>query len=183
MNSVVNSSVFDKAIDRIQNDILPKLPSVLLGFLIGVVLVKLITWAAELILGATRLPRGLKDILVSLIHAILWLFLIISTLNGLGLTQLAFVLSGSVVAIGLAVGSGASSLAADILSGISLAHDKDFNIGDEVLAGDKPIQGVVEKMDMRRTRVRTKDGKLHVFPNSVIERKEWVLISKKSDRK
>lgn len=183
MDSLANSPLFDRAIDRIQNDILPKLPNVLLGFLIGLVLVKLLTWAADLIIGAVRMPKGLKDILVSLIHAILWMFLVISTLNGLGLSQLALVLSGSVVAIGLAVGSGASSLAADILAGISLSGDRDFNIGDEVMAGEKPVQGIIEKMDIRRTRIRAKDGKLHVIPNAVVERKEWVLVTKKSERK
>lgn len=182
MNPLANPSLFDNAIERIRN-VLPMLPNVLLGFLIGVVLVKLLTWISELVIGAVRLPRGLKDILVSLIHALLWIFLIITTLNALGLGNLALVLSGSVVAIGLALGSGVSSLAADILSGISLSHDRDFNLGDEVLAGDKPVQGIVEKMDMRRTRIRAKDGKLHVFPNSLIERKEWVLINKRTNLK
>lgn len=182
MNPIVNPSVFDSAISKIQK-VLPTLPNVLLGFLIGIVLVKLLTWVAEMLLGLGRWPRGLKDILVSLIHAVLWIFLIITTLNALGLGNLALILSGSVVAVGLALGSGISSLATDILGGISLSHDRDFNLGDEVIAGDKPVQGIVEKMDMRRTRIRAKDGKLHVIPNSVIERKEWVLIAKKSDLK
>jgi hypothetical protein len=31
-------------------------------------------------------------------------------------------------------------------------------------------------MDARRVRLRDADGTLHVVPNSVVERKEWIVI-------
>ena len=131
--------------------------------------------------SSTRLPKGLRGIVLSLIDALLWVFLTISVLQALGLSNLALIFSGSVAALGLALGSGASSLAADVLAGIFLAQDKDFDVGDEIIAGEKPTQGIIENMDMRRTRVRAKDGRLHIIPNSVIERKEWVLIDRRKD--
>jgi small conductance mechanosensitive channel len=85
--------------------------------------------------------------------------------------------------VGLALGAGGATLASDILAGIFLAQDKDFNVGDEISAGEKPTEGILESMDMRRIRVRDKDGRLHVIPNSIIERKEWVVLTKKRDLK
>jgi len=35
---------------------------------------------------------------------------------------------------------------------------------------------------MRRTRIRTKEGTIHSMPNSLIERKEYILVTKKRDR-
>ncbi|HSH31137.1 MAG TPA: mechanosensitive ion channel domain-containing protein [Candidatus Saccharimonadales bacterium] len=164
------------------NDVLPNLPKALVLLLFGFVLIKIVSWVAQLLLQLVRLPKGLKGILVSLMDALLWVFLIISLLQALGLTNVALAFSGSIVALGLALGTGAASLAADILAGIFLAQDKDFNIGDEVKAGEGGTEGVIQSMDMRRTRILAKDGKLHIMPNSVIERKEWVVLAKKRDR-
>lgn len=165
------------------NNILPKLPKAILALLFGLVLIRILSWVIRALISFVRLPKGLKTILFSLVDGLLWIFLIISVLQSLGLGNLALVFSGAVAATGLALGSGASSLASDILAGIFLAKDKDFNVGDEVIAGEKPTQGIIESMDMRRTRIRTKDGKLHIIPNSLVERKEWVLVSDNSGPK
>ncbi|MBW3538286.1 mechanosensitive ion channel family protein [Candidatus Parcubacteria bacterium] len=164
-------------------DVLPKVPQVVVALLFGFVLIRILSWIAQAFLGLVRLPKGLRGIIVSLMDGLLWVFLIIAILQSIGLGQVALAFSGSVVALGLALGAGASSLAADILAGIFLAKDRDFSVGDELMAGDKPTEGVVESMDMRRTRIRDKDGRLHIIPNSVIERKEWVVLAKSKDRR
>ena len=180
LSDITNTVFMDKVTDGVSN-ILPQIPAALVFFLIGFVIIRLLSWAAELVLGLFRFPKGLKGIIHSLIDALLWLFLIISILQVLGLTGLALIFSGSIAAIGLALGAGASGLAADILAGVFLSQDKDFDIGDLVRLGEGPTEGIIESMDMRRTRVRDKDGKLHVLPNSVIERKEWVVIAERKD--
>ncbi len=174
------NSLTDPLIDGF-NHIVPKLPGALIALLVGIVIIRVLSWIAQGLIGLIRLPRGLKGILVSLIDGLLWVFLTISVLQALGLNNVALVFSGSVAALGLALGAGASTLAADILAGVFLARDRDFSLGDKVVAGENKTEGIVEAMDMRRTRIRGKDGQLHVIPNSVIERKEWVLIAKKKD--
>ncbi len=163
------------------NRILPKLPAALIALLAGIVLIKVLGWIFELVIGLVRLPKGLKSILHSLISVILWVLLVISILQVLGLGSVIFVFSGSLLAAGLALSGGASSLAADVLGGIFLAKDRDFSVGDKIRAGEDGTEGIIESMDMRRTRIRAHDGKLHVIPNAVIERKEWVLLAKKSE--
>ena len=178
----VSSNALLDPVFRGINDVLPKLPAALVALLFGLIVIRILSWTGDAIIGLMRMPRGLKGILGSMLDTLLWIFLIVSVLQTLGLSSIALIFSGSLAAVGLALGFGASTLAADILAGVFLAQDRDFSVGDEVRAGDPPIDGVVESMDMRRTRIRGTDGKLHIMPNSVIERKEWVVLAKKKDR-
>lgn len=166
------------------NDIIPKIPQLIAALIFGAIVIKLISWFASLLLSLVRMPKGLRGILDSIISALLWVFLAVTVLDKvLDLSNIALLFSGSVAALGLALAAGGSSLASDILAGIFLAKDRDFSVGDHVSAGEKPTEGVVESMDMRRTRIRDDQGMLHVIPNSVIERKEWIVLTKKKDRK
>jgi small-conductance mechanosensitive channel len=77
--------------------------------------------------------------------------------------------------------AGGSTLVSDIVAGIFLARDGDFNVGDEIKAGEEPaIQGIVERLDARRVRIRDTGGILHVLPNSVVERKAWTVIRRRA---
>ncbi len=174
LNLSENTDIFDPLIQHFQA-ILPKIPLAIGTFLFGWVVIKLLSWFIRFLISFVRLPRGLKGIIYSLVDALLWIFLIITVLQNLGLNNIAIAFSGAIVAVGVALGSGASTLASDILAGIFLARDRDFSIGDTVKAGENTT-GVIEHMDMRRIRIRDKQGHLHVIPNSVIERKEWVLL-------
>lgn len=169
------------------NDLLPQLPNAAATLLIGLVVVRVLSWVASWLLSFIRMPKGLRGIVVSLIDALLGVFLIIVTLQALGLGNVAFAFSAAIAALGLALGNGSVSLVQDVLAGIFLAKDTDFNIGDVVSVAEEPgkdgVAGVVEAMDMRRTRIRDEKGYLHIFPNSYIERREWVLMAKKKDRK
>jgi hypothetical protein len=40
---------------------------------------------------------------------------------------------------------------------------------------DDKLIGVIERIDLRKTRIRTPDGRLHVVPNKQIENSIWVL--------
>jgi len=79
--------------------------------------------------------------------------------------------------------AGGSTVISDVVAGVFLANDTDFSVGDEVIVGvpEASTQGIVESMDVRRTRLRDKNGILHVIPNSVVERKEWVVLNKKTE--
>jgi small-conductance mechanosensitive channel len=177
-----NSTLLDPVAKGI-NDILPKLPAGLFALVFGLILIRVLSWIARAILGLIRLPAGFRGILSSLIDGLLLIFLIIVVLQALGLANIALVFSGSVALVGLAIATGAGSVTSDVMAGLFLARDRDFNVGDELRAGDGPTEGVVESMDMRRTRLRAKNGQLHVIPNSVIERREWVVVAKKRDMK
>lgn len=67
---------------------------------------------------------------------------------------------------GVAIGLAAQNIVKDVLNGILILLEDQFNVGDTVkLAG---LSGVVEAMTLRKTSVRDGDGTLYVIPNSQI---------------
>jgi small conductance mechanosensitive channel len=85
-------------------------------------------------------------------------------LDALGI-NLAPLLASAGVA-GVAIGLAAQSLVKDMLNGIIIIIEDQFDVGDTVrLAG---VSGTVEAMTLRKTTVRDGDGTLYVIPNSQI---------------
>jgi small conductance mechanosensitive channel len=67
---------------------------------------------------------------------------------------------------GVALGLAAQNIVKDMLNGIFILVEDQFNVGDTVrVAG---LAGVVETMTLRKTTVRDADGTLYVIPNSQI---------------
>jgi small conductance mechanosensitive channel len=67
---------------------------------------------------------------------------------------------------GIAIGLAAQNIVKDMLNGILILVEDQFNVGDTVrLAG---LAGTVEAMTLRKTTVRDADGTLYVIPNSQI---------------
>jgi moderate conductance mechanosensitive channel len=68
--------------------------------------------------------------------------------------------------LGVAVGLGAQSIFKDMLNGIFIFVEDQYNVGEVVnLAG---LKGTVEDLSLRRTSVRDADGTLYIIPNSQI---------------
>jgi small conductance mechanosensitive channel len=67
---------------------------------------------------------------------------------------------------GIAIGLAAQNIVKDMLNGVLILIEDQFNVGDTVrLAG---LSGTVEAMTLRKTTVRDADGTLYVIPNSQI---------------
>ena len=67
---------------------------------------------------------------------------------------------------GVAIGLAAQNIVRDMLNGVLILIEDQFNVGDTVkIAG---VAGVVEAMTLRKTTVRDADGTLYVIPNSQI---------------
>jgi len=67
---------------------------------------------------------------------------------------------------GIALGLAAQTIVKDILNGMLIVIEDQFNVGDTVrLTG---MTGTVESMSLRRTELRDGDGTLYVVPNSQI---------------
>ncbi len=68
--------------------------------------------------------------------------------------------------VGLGISFGAQSLFKDMLNGMLILLEDQFNVGDTVkVAG---VTGTVEDLSLRATRVRDGDGTLNIIPNSQI---------------
>jgi small conductance mechanosensitive channel len=67
---------------------------------------------------------------------------------------------------GVAIGLAAQNIVRDVLNGMLILIEDQFNVGDTVrLAG---VAGTVEAMTLRNTAVRDADGTLYIVPNSQI---------------
>jgi moderate conductance mechanosensitive channel len=94
----------------------------------------------------------------------------IFTIAGLQVLELLGVnlapLLASAGVVGIAIGLAAQTIVKDVLNGILILIEDQFNVGDTVrLAG---LAGTVEAMTLRKTTVRDGDGTLYVIPNSQI---------------
>jgi small conductance mechanosensitive channel len=68
--------------------------------------------------------------------------------------------------VGVGIGLGAQSIFKDMLNGIFILVEDQFSVGDVIkVAG---LQGTVEDLTLRLTRLRDGDGTLYIIPNSQI---------------
>ena len=73
---------------------------------------------------------------------------------------------------GLAVGFGAQATISNIFGSFSLLADKAYKIGDYIVINqsiqDKAVEGIVEDINLRSTKIRTKEGELIIIPNNTV---------------
>ncbi len=81
---------------------------------------------------------------------------------GINLTPLL----ASATIIGATLGFGAQQIVRDYFSGILMAMEDQYNVGDSVTVGG--ATGVVEEVTLRLTRFRGLDGTIYVIPNGDI---------------
>jgi MscS family membrane protein len=76
-------------------------------------------------------------------------------------------LLGSVSVLGLALGLAAQDTVANLFGAVAVFLDQPFKVGDRIRIGTE-VDGMVEEMGLRATRVRTVDGFLVTVPNKQV---------------
>ncbi|MCC7543842.1 mechanosensitive ion channel family protein [bacterium] len=155
-----------------------ELPAAIILFLIGVLTIRLLSKLLIRVLGLTKLPKGLIKVSVRLLDMALWILLSIAIFQLIGLTNVAFAVSGAFAVLALGFSQGISATINDTVSGLNLARDRHFRIGDKVMAGDHKTKGIIIDMDMRKSRIKDDKGYIHVIPNSLVDKNEFVLIER-----
>lgn len=160
--------------------LLPKVGRGILLFILGILFIHFFMKLVVKFIDYIRISLGLKEILVILSRAVLWILLVIGVLQMLGLSNIAIALSGFVAALSIGISQGFTQTVTDLVSGIQLANDQDFRVGDRVIAGEKDhrIEGYIIEMDTKKTRIMDKHGNLHILPNALIDRNEWTLLER-----
>jgi MscS family membrane protein len=67
---------------------------------------------------------------------------------------------------GLAVGFAAKETIASAFGALALLADKSFQLGDYIIVGT--VEGTVEDINMRSTKIRAQDGALIIIPNNLM---------------
>jgi small-conductance mechanosensitive channel len=119
---------------------------------------------------------------VKLLDLVLWILLSIALLQLAGLSNVALAMSGAFAVLALAFSQGFSATVGDTISGLNLARDRHFRIGDKVRVGpvEQKIEGVIIDMDTRKSRLKDSAGNIYVVPNSLIDRNSFTLMERTS---
>lgn len=176
-NIYVMDFVFEAINVPFWESLLDKLPRAIVVAVFGFILLQIVLFGAKKIFKLLKLPKDFSGIAASIINAILWIILLTAIFTQLGLQHLAIYVTGYTAILVFFLSAGAAQLVADLISGFFLAGDKNFKTGDMVICGEDKTEGIIESMDARKTRIRDKSGKLHVIPNSLVEKKEWVVLA------
>ena len=106
------------------------------------------------------------------IHALAKLgYLVVSIAGGLTLLQTLGLSISGLMAFGgmggIAVGFAAKDLLSNFFGGLFIYTDRPFSVGDWVRSPDRDIEGTVEKIGWRVTRIKTFDKRPLFVPNSI----------------
>lgn len=145
----------------------------LLGWLILFIIKRMIRRVSRI----SRLDPTLKSLVISVVSFVGWVMVIAATLNALGLQQISLAVGGSVALVAMALATGLNAIPQDLLAGIFLISDDDFRVGYRVKAGG--VEGIVERLSVRKTKIRSDDGQLHVIPNRNVDAATYVILAGK----
>lgn len=157
------------------HNFLPKVPVLILIIIIGYLIIQVLYWVLNRALKLSKIPRALIGVIASLSLIIMWVILFAEVARQLGMGSLAVTISGSLAVLALALASGASGLAGDIIAGVFLARDSDFEIGFRIRIGN--VEGIIQKIDIRKIRVVDDKGDIYIFPNTKLDKEGWVIVS------
>ena len=90
---------------------------------------------------------------------------LLTLLQNLGVNITAIL--GSVSVLGLALGLAAQDTVSNLFGAVAVFMDRPFKVGDRIKVG-ADVDGVVEEMGLRATRVRTADGFVVTIPNKTV---------------
>lgn len=123
---------------------------------------------AEL-LADHRGPKGSDDrasinAVARLARITIWVLVVLMVMQSVGVSVSGLLAFGGVG--GIAVGFAAKDLLANFLGGVSIYLDRPFAVGDWIRSPDRNIEGTVEEIGLRMTRIRTFDQRPLYVPNS-----------------
>jgi moderate conductance mechanosensitive channel len=108
--------------------------------------------------------RTMASILRATSYGVLGFIAFLQLLNIFDIPYQPILASAGIVGVG--IGLGAQSIFKDMLNGIFILVEDQYNVGEiVVLAG---LKGTVEDLSLRRTTLRDSDGTLYIIPNSQI---------------
>ncbi|MGG0644041.1 mechanosensitive ion channel family protein [Sporosarcina gallistercoris] len=147
-----------------------KLAVIIVAFSIAVPLGKKMISATINKMSLTRKTKASRiktlDKLLLNIYSYVMIFIFIGTVLSLFGVSIGPLIAGAGV-VGLAIGFGAQGLVSDVVTGFFILLEQQMEVDDYVTVAG--IDGVVEEIGLRTTKVRAFDGTLNYLPNRIIE--------------
>lgn len=130
---------------------------------------KLIKRSFDKVREKGKISEGRATVLERLMFSVLAYtlgFLVVVIVFGIFGLPISGLIAGAGV-VGLAIGFGAQGIVSDVVTGFFILVEKWADVGDYIITAD--IDGVVEEIGLRTTKIRDYDGVLHFIPNRNIE--------------
>lgn len=158
-----------------ENDLTSTLVSSGLIVLLTALGIGLIQFAGRRVINLIRSSEYISDTreqqLVTLVQILRWaahLFILgaalLTLLSHLGVNIAPLLASAGVA--GLAISLGAQTLIKDLIGGLLVLIENQYNVGDWVELGG--VSGAVEQITLRTTYLRAVNGDLHIVPNGEV---------------
>lgn len=141
-----------------------KIAIAILIFVIGKIIAKYVKSLLSKQFEKSGIDDTLSHFLCDIVYGLILVFIVLAALGQLGIETTSFV--AILGAAGLAVGLAFQSTLSNISSGVMLIFFRPFKIGDFINAGGET--GVVEKINIFNTILKTGDNKQIIIGNSNI---------------
>ncbi|MDP1793944.1 MAG: mechanosensitive ion channel family protein [Acidimicrobiales bacterium] len=116
---------------------------------------------------ATQRADTVSDVVTSIVRMAIFAVAFFMALAQVGL-NLGPLIAGAGI-VGVALGFGAQSLVRDFISGLFILLEDQYGVGDQINLG-ADVEGTVEEVNLRTTRVRGGDGTVWFVPNGEVRR-------------
>ena len=160
---------------------LPNLMVALFVLIFFYVAARLVRSGARRVLNRISDKPAINGLFATILHVALISVGLIISLNVLHLEQTVTSLLAGAGIIGLAIGFAFQDISANFISGVLLAFRKPIRVGD--IINSQGYTGVVEKIDMRVTVIRTFQGLHVIIPNKDVFQTPVTNYTKTSERR
>jgi len=160
----------NNVLDFVQDD----LPKILIMLVLAFILLRIVQFFVNRMLRladrqvansqrASQL-RTMAAILRATAYAVIGFIVLLHILSVFNVNLTPLLASAGVLGVG--IGLGAQSIFKDMINGILILIEDQYNVGETVKIAS--LTGTVEDMSLRRTTLRDGDGTLYIIPNSQI---------------
>ncbi|MDD6467273.1 MAG: mechanosensitive ion channel family protein [Erysipelotrichaceae bacterium] len=110
-----------------------------------------------------------KEIIIKITRIVIWCIgILLATRQIKGLEDLAVFLFSSSGVIVVVFGLAAQDAIGNVISGVFIAWNKPFEVGDYVRCVDNNAEGFVERIELRHTVLRTFENHNYIVPNQTM---------------
>jgi len=150
----------------------------ILLFLSAVVVIPIIAALFERLLILSGQRKEISRVIRPTIIVLCWLLTAIIILESVGFEFLSLIRALTVIMGVLLVFIVAYGFGKDVLIGLMLASDSDFQEGVKVEVKDAiSIKGHIREIGIMRTKVTSEDGRIYVLPNRTFQNAVFSIMS------
>ncbi len=158
---------------------LPLLVAGLLLLVVGVLLARFTSRQVERGLRRSKADPVVTSLVGRVVNAVVVAIFLLIALS-VGGVDVGAAVAGLGVA-GLALAFALQNILENLVSGVLLSINKPFVAGEVITSGE--YEGIVEKLDLRVTHLRTTDGQLVLIPNADVYRTPLVNVTRAGKRR